>query len=608
MVSRNHALQAWLLRLSRAAILVVAVGAYLTSAFKVSTTFWTSGLGDWADPYFINYLLEHWLRSIAELANPASPSMFYPATGTLGYSHALILYAPLYVAFRLFLHPFQSHNLTILAVLFAGSVSLYVLCRRLNLSFIESLLMTAIFLASPNVTDGSLAVWSQRASVFLLPPILLLTLWSVKGARPRWRLVLVGLSGLTTTLLYSQDFQTAHFTVLLLGLAALPLMAIKAKSIADRAMQRSDSRVMTNVAALAALLATFWTLFVFTYGGLSAVVFGVTIRSHDWRRPGLLALVAGAFWLWRGGAAVMRDVISPIRLEAVAYGGGAVIGALAFAWIYAPAYIEHRAFPQDQLVSSLVNHDSLAIGSIRPMLQQFSVYESLARFAIVAIITSLTWFRLDGVTSQIRVQARWCLVISIVVLLIPLRIGGFSIWADVIQPLPGFSAIRDPKRIIYVFDLAVALGAALFISRLAKRALVRVAMSAVLLVVLTTERHVAAFDFYRPVADYERWIASPIAIDPNCASFYIKPSPLVYDRRPNAVWTTYALDAMFVSVNHAIPTLNGYSAWNPSGWTLGNPTDPTYLMSVQDWVERHGLRNVCELDLDRRVIGPPAAN
>ena len=99
-----------------------------------------------------------------------------------------------------------------------------------------------------------------------------------------------------------------------------------------------------------------------------------------------------------------------------------------------------------------------------------------------------------------------------------------------------------------------------------------------------------------------------VPIDPNCASFYIKPSPLVYDRRPNAVWTTYALDAMFVSVNHAIPTLNGYSAWNPSGWTLGNPTDPTYLMSVQDWVERHGLRNVCELDLDRRVIGPPAAN
>ncbi len=71
------------LRLSRAAILVVAAGAYLAPGFKFTTTFWTSGLGDWADPYFINYLLEHWLHSVSAFTNPASPPMFYPATGCL---------------------------------------------------------------------------------------------------------------------------------------------------------------------------------------------------------------------------------------------------------------------------------------------------------------------------------------------------------------------------------------------------------------------------------------------------------------------------------------------------------------------------------------------
>ena len=169
--------------------------------------------------------------------------------------------------------------------------------------------------------------------------------------------------------------------------------------------------------------------------------------------------------------------------------------------------------------------------------------------------------------------------------------------------MPGFAAIRDPKRVIYLFDLAVALGVALFVSRFPQRAFVRLAVSLTLLGALVSEGHLAAFDFLRPVDDYARWIASPITIDQRCSSFYIK-GLSADDPRHNTVWTTYALDAMFVSLNQGIPTLNGYSAWGPSGWTLGNPTDPTYLAAVEQWTERHNLRNVCELDLDKRTIGP----
>jgi hypothetical protein len=600
----DQAGQAGLWRLSRAAILVVVIGAYLASAFKFSTTFWTSGMGDWADPYFINYLLEHWLHSVSGLTNPASPPMFYPATGTLGYSHALILYAPFYVPFRLFLHPFQAHNLTILSVLFVGSVSLYVLCRKLKLSFVESLLVTAFFLASPNVTDGSLAVWSQRASVFLIPTLVLATLWSLEVTHPRWRLALLGFSGLATSLLYSQDFQTAHFAVLLLSLALLPLIPIGIRSIGDHTRYGSSSRMVTNAVGLTALLATIWTLVVLTYGGFSVAVFGGTIRSHDWRRPAALAVVAMVFWLWRGGAAPVRAVVSQLRPEAIAFGGGTILGAIVFAWIYARAYVEHRAFPADQLVTTLVTPDPVAVGGIGPFLRQLLIYESFAGFAVATIIVVLAWAPRSGATNRIRMHVLWCLVISVVVLLIPLQVGGFSLWREVIQPIPGFAAIRDPKRVIYLFDLAVALGAALFVSRFPQRAVVRLAMSLTLLGVLVSERHLAAFDFFRPVDDYARWIASPVTIDPRCSSFYIKAAS-ANDPRHNTVWTTYALDAMFVSLNQGIPTINGYSAWNPSGWTLGNPTDPTYLAAVKQWAERHDLRNVCELDLHQRSIGPP---
>ena len=606
MKAPDHAGQARLLRLSRAIVLVVAVGAYLASAFKFATTFWTSGLGDWADPYFINYLLEHWLHSVSGLTNPASPPMFYPATGTLGYSHALILYAPFYVPFRLVFHPFQAHNLTILSVLFLGSLSLYVLCRKLKLSFVESLLVTAFFLASPNVTDGSLAVWSQRASVFLIPALVLGTLWSLHVTRPRWQLALLGFSGLATGLLYSQDFQTAHFAVLLLSLAALPLIPIGIRSIGEHTRHRSSSRMATNAVGLTALVATIWTLVVLIYGGFSIAVLGGTIRSHDWRRPAVLAVAAMVFWLWRGGAAAVRAVVSQVRPEAIAFGGGIVLGAIVFAWIYARAYIEHRAFPADQLVISLVTPDPLAVGGIGPFLRQFSIYESLAGFVVATIIVVLAWVPMSGATNRIRMYTVWCLVIAIVVVLIPLQVGGFSLWREVIQPIPGFAAIRDPKRVIYLFDLAVALGVALFVSRFPQRAFVRLAVSLTLLGVLVSERHLAVFDFLRPVDDYAQWIASPVTIDPRCSSFYIKGSS-PDDPRHGTVWTTYALDAMFVSLNQGIPTLNGYSAWGPSGWTLGNPTDPTYLAAVEQWTERHNLRNVCELDLDKRTIGPLVA-
>jgi hypothetical protein len=99
-----------------------------------------------------------------------------------------------------------------------------------------------------------------------------------------------------------------------------------------------------------------------------------------------------------------------------------------------------------------------------------------------------------------------------------------------------------------------------------------------------------------------------MTVDERCSSFYIKPASSVYGNRPNTVWTTYSLDAMFVSLNHSIPTLNGYSAWGPSGWTLGNPTDETYPAAVRQWIERHQLRNVCELDIEKRTMAVPTTS
>ena len=65
-----------------------------------------------------------------------------------------------------------------------------------------------------------------------------------------------------------------------------------------------------------------------------------------------------------------------------------------------------------------------------------------------------------------------------------------------------------------------------------------------------------------------------------------------------------AADAMFVSLNHGLPTLNGYSAWAPEGWNLMNPPEPEYEKRAREWASDHRLAGVCALDIDARTMRP----
>src|SRR5262245_35813680 len=103
----NAATRTLLARCLRAVIATALAGGFFGYVFRLHTPEWrTAGLGDWIDPYLINNVLEQWYYSVRHLSDPASPPMFYPVTGTMGYSHGLILYAPFYILMRVWTHPF----------------------------------------------------------------------------------------------------------------------------------------------------------------------------------------------------------------------------------------------------------------------------------------------------------------------------------------------------------------------------------------------------------------------------------------------------------------------------------------------------------------------
>ena len=510
---------------------------FLSRVFQLSRDlFWKAGIGDWMDPYFINALLEHWYRSVSSMADPSSPPMYFPAGHTLGYSHGLILYAPFYVALRPFLHPFQAYNLTLFLVIEVGIVCLYLIFRKfLSLSFIESLLLTAFFFTSENVVNSAAGVWSQRLSVFLIPPILLILLVSTRISDGWARFTLAGLSGLLASLLFTQDFYSAQFALFFAVVLSAPVLL-------DRRRQ------------VRAAVARFW----------------------NERRPG---------WL-------------------VSLAAGAASGVLVFLWIYLAAYREHPAFPDDNLMSALVRRDPSRWNSVLDVARDLGAYDTLRSFKLVVVVALLAlapWFKTDFRT---RIYSLWFLLISLAVLAIPLRFNDFSIWRTFVAPLPGFGVIRDPKRIIYLYELAVVLVLGLLMMRMPRGSAYRICLTLLFVGFLAADRNRDVFAYARPIHVYDRWVGAPIAVDGSCRSFFMKRASAEYTSRSDNMWTLYNLDAAFVALNLSIPTLNGYSAWYPTGWDLFNPEEAVYLERVSRWIERHRLTGVCELDVVARTMMP----
>jgi hypothetical protein len=122
------------------------------------------------------------------------------------------------------------------------------------------------------------------------------------------------------------------------------------------------------------------------------------------------------------------------------------------------------------------------------------------------------------------------------------------------------------------------------------------------LVLIATDWNREGFRTSRQILAFDRWVGDPIQVDASCRSFFMKAASAEYTSRSDHMWTLHGIDAVFISLKHSIPTLNGYSAWFPEGWDLFNPQEVEYEDRVRAWIARHQLRGVCVLDVDARTM------
>ena len=589
-------------RVARASVVVGLTLGYLGVVFQVwNGPFWSAGLGDWIDPYFINALMEWWSYSLVRLENPVSPPVFHPTPGTLGYSHGLILFVPFYVPLRWVLHPFQAYNLAILLVVATGTLSLYALLRRFfTLTFVEALVLTAFFAASPNVLDGGLNTWTQRASVYLVPPILLAGAAALTASGRR-RAGLAFATGLLATLLFTQDFYSGQFTFMFAGCALLPLVATHVA----RAVDWRGSSYPRRAALLIGIVAALWSAGVGLTGGGTVRVLGTAIKSTDPVRPLILALIAFCAFAWG------RSVPAPASIRSLPAGSiplaaGMLVGGLIFLWIYLPIYVAFPGFGEEEFQRQLRDRDPALLGQPWQLIATYHGFATVRAFGLIAAAVTLAWWPAP-VSAGLRGAAAFWLAVSVLVFLIPYRFGDFSVWADLIRPLPGFNAIRDPLRIIYQYELAVVLAVAFVLSRVGTARWRRPALILVAVVLMTLSPNRTVFEFNRPNRDFDRWVAAPIRVDPGCRAFYMAPAPAEYVARSPEPWTLYSNDAAFIALRLRVPTLHGVSAWTPVDWHVRQPDAPGFADAVRQWIDLHRLRGVCALDVARRTMAPDPA-
>ena len=522
-------------RLARGTAVVVLSIVYTAYVFRHAWgEFFTVGLGDWIDPYFINALLENWYRSLTELSAPAPP-WFFPSHRVLGFSHSLVLFAPFYAVPRLVLHPLAAYNVAVFSVIAAGSIGLYALVRRVTtVTCVEALLVTAFFVTSANVINGGTGVWTQRTSVFLLPLILLVVVAGARMRDGRGRLAVGCLAGLLATLVFTHDFYTGYLSL-------------------------------------------------------------------------LIALLLGPGVLWSYRERVVTTLCETGRLHRrflVATAAGAGLGAIVFFSLYWKAYRANPGFPEDQLNEALFVVRLSDWQDLSDAIRRWIAYDS-GRSLWLALLTAvaLIW-PLKGVRPGERRFALWLVMLSVVVFAIPLVWHDFSLWKAVFRHLPGGAAIRDPDRIVPLYELAIAVSFAFLLARLPRRSLVRNGLAVAIAGLLVADWNRAAFDFGRPIPVFERWVSAPIAIDPSCASFFIRGASPEYMSRSGHMGALYAGDAMFVAMQRGVPTLNGYGAWSPGDWQLANPQEDNYLDHVRDLIRLRGISNVCAFDIEARTMVP----
>jgi len=510
--------------------------------------------GDRGDTRLLVFTLEHWFNVFRGQEAFYSLRMFYPDALPLAYSDGLFLFAFPYSIFRLLGRDyFTSYQLLLPVMTGLGYLAWIVLLRRALGLAPGAAILGAIMLTSLNSLQLQADIGQLKA--IHIYPVLIGLLWVFGTAEERTgckaTLSLAGF-GAGLGLLFYTSYYPAWFFLFALGLfGVVGLVAGIVVEGPGKVLGRLRGFLAGSWRQLAAALAAF---------GICLIPFIVTYA------PLILSNSSRSFGLALEFSPTIRDVINVSEHN---YVWSPILRGLGFGF----------------------GNREVQMGS--PVL--------VLLLSVTTAGVLVGRLRRDG-WSRLPSRDRFLLLLSataVVIATISIKIGGFSLWYMTYRAVPGASALRAVGRILMVVDMISIIVAIYGLGELLRSLTARPARSTpffkvglVILGAVLIAEQANATPFRLNKADQlafmDRFRMPPV----QCIAFFINNAA-----SEDLPFGYYQLDAMMISMQLGIPTVNGYSGFEPDRAFTLVPKGIEYKYRILDWLLLHHATDaVCELD------------
>ena len=538
--TRPLGLQTWLAALlAWAASAAVAFRSSLLSGFDLVS-------GNAGDGRLIAYLHEHLFAALRGRAELLSPSFYFPQKNVLGYTDAFLLDALPYSALRMLgLDPFLASQALAIGLSLACFGASLVICRRyLRLAPALAIGASVLITFPNNLMFKTTEAHPNFFALYYVPCIVLLALWTIEAfPRPtRWSFARAGLAGLLYGLLFSTSFYVAWLfaLTLLFGLGTIALMR-----------RRETVALLRQQAGPCGALA-------------AAATAGFAIGIVP-----LLMIYLPALQLQSGRS--FRDYISFAPFPKDLFN----VGSLNWAW----------GWLVDRSLGDVPHERALAVTPVMT----------------ACLLILLVWLR--RIAGPVR-SAPWpivfgtaCVAVWALSWLATVRIGTFSPFWLPYHLIPGSVAIRAGGRVQLLVNLWVVLGLAVLLQNwidtaASGRRRARQTVAGLVIAVCLAEQ-ISLQPAGLPRRDELVRLASVPPAPAACQAFVVDAG-----RPPHDALREW--DAMWISMQVGLPTINGDSGWAPPGWHL-NASNIRYDKAVLDWIAQTRLtQQLCLYQRDAR--------
>ena len=514
------------------------------------------GFGDRADAIIEISLLEHWRNVLTGASAWNQPIYFHPHPGTLGYNDGYFLFGLVYSFWRIWFDPFLADTLNAATFKTIGFVASWWLVRRtLGWQAPVALLVATLF--TINNAMALQAVHAQLQSVALLPVAMTLAIGAVRaeaaGQRTGARIAGVLLALLLAAWLIT-GFYMAWFTIWF----ACVFVACWLVSTGNWRPAAALSLARAHIGTLAICAAAF-AVAVLPFLSVYLAKAGETGGHGYWKMLGYLVTPIDLIntgpdnllwgWLQRGLRALLGLFAPDPDVARRVFGG------------------EHESgFP-------LLLFGLIAVAAWRVLRRRIPADPVLFAYALAIVVS-------------------WALTLQLWVA---------SPWGAVFHLVPGAKGMRVVLRyqiflVLPVLLLVAAVWRDRLIAMLDARRIAALALVGVLLIEQLNGFSAAQLSRSANWEPLTR-IPTPPA---ECRSFYavqILTGEPTYRSAAMHAKHPHNDDSMLLAQLWRVPTLGGYSTFQPKDWVFADPLASDYDMRVAGYIAAHRLTGVCRLDM-----------